>query len=328
MSDFINRTPRTEDYYVVPNELSQNRALSFEARGMLIYLMSQFSGWRVNTKDLQQQCGKSKVYRILSELIKARYIQRAYIRDDKGRIKSVEYYVYDCPFPENQEMAKQEMANRNHIKYREVESKETTSAQSAGVGDSSAAVKEDTPAMEELPDCAEDTIFAGDVFEDKNLPGAEITPLIPDEKMPPPPDNRLVGVKVPVPPERTAAIPKNEFPRKGRIDIGKGEPARPPKPKTARQLMMDAILDAVGWKSADVVSWARITKTATALLKKDIDPALLAEWRAWNLKRDCGVVQNPEGIPATWPKFMAARQAKPAQRETPELNIQVDVEFQ
>lgn len=74
----------------------QNRQLSFEARGVLWYLLSKPDDWELQPKDLEQKgCGRDKVYRILKELIEAGHLVREEIRNSKGKITGYVYQVYE-----------------------------------------------------------------------------------------------------------------------------------------------------------------------------------------------------------------------------------------
>ena len=62
-------------YLMVKRDTVQNQNLSYEARGMLVYILSQPDDWRVQPSELiTPLCGRDKVYRILKELIEAKYI--------------------------------------------------------------------------------------------------------------------------------------------------------------------------------------------------------------------------------------------------------------
>lgn len=72
-------------YFMMARETAQDERLSFEARGMLAYLLSKADGWKILVSDLCQQCGRTRVYRILNELKAAKYIE--YERKSGGRGK-------------------------------------------------------------------------------------------------------------------------------------------------------------------------------------------------------------------------------------------------
>jgi hypothetical protein len=130
MSDkitIIRATKNADNPYVVLRKaIPQDKELSWEARGMLSYILSQPDNWKVIPKNLEQKCGKSVVYRILNELIAAGYITRTPKRDQNQRFVSWIYEVYEVPqpkktaeetdpLPTNPEMAQPEMENRDAL---------------------------------------------------------------------------------------------------------------------------------------------------------------------------------------------------------------------
>lgn len=112
-------------YFVSPRSAPQDRELTWEARGLLWYLLSKPDTWEVQPSDLEQQCGRDRVYRILNELIEHRYIERQQIRNSKGRVTEVTYVVHEEPLPENPDTANPEPENpgveNTHIRYKEKE---------------------------------------------------------------------------------------------------------------------------------------------------------------------------------------------------------------
>lgn len=124
-------------YYMASRATSQDKALSYEALGILHYVLSKPDDWEIQPTDLERKdCGRNRVYRLLNELIASNYIERIYNRDKKGRVQSVEYVAHETPhaekpLPENQEMEKQEVENpemeKRHItEYREEHKTEKT----------------------------------------------------------------------------------------------------------------------------------------------------------------------------------------------------------
>lgn len=93
----IVRAPHKGDYFIMARSTAQDRNLSFAARGMLTYLLSKPDGWRISIKDLQQGCGRDKVYGLIDELIASRYIERS-------KSHTTEYVVHEIPLPENTEV--------------------------------------------------------------------------------------------------------------------------------------------------------------------------------------------------------------------------------
>jgi len=94
-------------YFQMRRDTAQDRKLSWEARGILAYLLSQSDDWIVQIKDLQQaKCGRDKVYRILDELKQAGYLERERKQVAKGLFEWGDYLISERPFPENPYTAK------------------------------------------------------------------------------------------------------------------------------------------------------------------------------------------------------------------------------
>ncbi|MFJ3685599.1 hypothetical protein [Pseudomonas sp. NPDC090208] len=100
----IVRVARKDTYYVLPSNVINDDRLSWEARGILVYLLSKQDNWKIRIKDLMartanclgKRSGRDKVYSLLIELQKAGYVVRQFDRMG-GTFKSVSYEVYDEP---------------------------------------------------------------------------------------------------------------------------------------------------------------------------------------------------------------------------------------
>src|SRR5690606_15840152 len=100
----IIRTPHSSErpYFVMSRETAQDRNLTFEARGMLAYLLSKPDDWQVQIKDLQQHIGRDKVKAILKELEAAGYLTVERDRhNERGRFARNIYRVHETPLTEN-----------------------------------------------------------------------------------------------------------------------------------------------------------------------------------------------------------------------------------
>ncbi len=90
----IIRAPRSAEhpYFACRRAPAQDEALSWEARGVLWYLLSKPDDWIILESDLmrggEHGCGRDKVRRILRELESAGYLQRqqSKIRNDQGKL--------------------------------------------------------------------------------------------------------------------------------------------------------------------------------------------------------------------------------------------------
>lgn len=94
----IRRGVRPRRYTVVDNETIENENLTWEARGLLVYLLSKPDSWRINRDHLATQArnGVAMVRRILSELEENGYLVRQRVQGEKGRIEW-ESVVYEVP---------------------------------------------------------------------------------------------------------------------------------------------------------------------------------------------------------------------------------------
>lgn len=109
MSDKIRRAPHDQEnpFAQISREMLQDKHLSYEARGLLGYLLSKSGNWELRVSDLQiPGAGRDKVYRILNELQKCGYIGgRTKYQDEKGYWQWTPYDVYETrdlnPFTEN-----------------------------------------------------------------------------------------------------------------------------------------------------------------------------------------------------------------------------------
>lgn len=96
----IVRLPRRHRFSVISADCIEDKRLSWEARGLLVYLLSKKDDWVVQIKDLINQTrgclgvrsGRDKVYKLLKELRCAGYLWRDYSRCG-GTFAGVEYVV-------------------------------------------------------------------------------------------------------------------------------------------------------------------------------------------------------------------------------------------
>lgn len=95
----IRRTPSAirSNYTVLPNAVLNDPRLSWEARGMLAYLLSKPDHWKVIVKALvkETKAKRDAVYRILNEIEDAGYITREQSHDETGQFVQVERIVHE-----------------------------------------------------------------------------------------------------------------------------------------------------------------------------------------------------------------------------------------
>lgn len=89
---------KNNPYFQMRRDCAQNKNLSYEALGMLTYILSRPDTWEIVIDDLVRLgTSRDRVYRILGELIRLRYIRRVGTRK-QGRFDSVNYEVYESPY--------------------------------------------------------------------------------------------------------------------------------------------------------------------------------------------------------------------------------------
>lgn len=105
---------RSGDFALIPNSVADDNTISFDARGLLCYLLAKPNDWNVQVSNIQKAggIGRDKTYKLLKALKDAGYIEVRTKRDKKtGKIIDHSYVVYDCavptrlPLPEFQEVA-------------------------------------------------------------------------------------------------------------------------------------------------------------------------------------------------------------------------------
>lgn len=96
----IVRAARKAQFYNLPTNIVDDDRLSWEARGLLVYLLSKPDHWTVQVRDLinrtknaiGKSAGKDKVYSIINELRAAGYVYREFRREG-GNFVGVDYEV-------------------------------------------------------------------------------------------------------------------------------------------------------------------------------------------------------------------------------------------
>ena len=94
----IRRAPSEvrRTFTLIPNVTINDERLSWEATGLLIYLLSKPDHWVISPSHLmnQRSAGRHRIYKILKELEDAGYIRSEGVRDG-GRFSGVDRVLYD-----------------------------------------------------------------------------------------------------------------------------------------------------------------------------------------------------------------------------------------
>lgn len=96
---YIFKKKMSEDYTVLSNHLIKDKELSWQARGLLVYLLSKPDNWTVTKLDLENQspAGGDAVATILKELHGKAYIKREKFQNELGRWEW-RTFVFDEPY--------------------------------------------------------------------------------------------------------------------------------------------------------------------------------------------------------------------------------------
>ena len=95
----VFRIDKTRDYTVMSNHHLRNKELSLKSKGLLSIMLSLPEDWNYTTRGLSKICkeGTDSIGSALKELEQAGYIVRNRLRDSKGKITDVEYFIYETP---------------------------------------------------------------------------------------------------------------------------------------------------------------------------------------------------------------------------------------
>lgn len=115
----IIRAPRPEgNFYLLNKAISEDRRLSWAARGVLVFLLGKPDHWEISVAHLRGETatsgkptGRDGVYGLLQELISAGYVQRRQDRSESGVLGEINYLVSESPLPASPDTAQPYPAN-------------------------------------------------------------------------------------------------------------------------------------------------------------------------------------------------------------------------
>lgn len=97
----IFRVQKRESYVVLDKGFLINATLSWQAKGMLAYMLSLPNDWTFSIADLSNRSknGRDATNTVVKELCTAGYIQKQQKRAEKGKFSSAELLVFEIPSP-------------------------------------------------------------------------------------------------------------------------------------------------------------------------------------------------------------------------------------
>ncbi|MFJ4676922.1 hypothetical protein [Kitasatospora sp. NPDC088783] len=104
----VHRSAHARGFIVLPNTLTQDRRLSFTARGLLADLLSRPDGWSEDAQQIADSSvqGRAAIRAALKELREAGYYLVVKVRMPDGTIRS-EAHVFDVPHRPGAEIIRQ-----------------------------------------------------------------------------------------------------------------------------------------------------------------------------------------------------------------------------
>jgi hypothetical protein len=109
----ITRAPRpTSNFYLLDKAISEDKRLSWAARGLLIFLLGKPDNWTVSiaalvneTAGASRSTGRDGVYAVLKELKEAGYLRIVGNRKDGGTFAGADYLVSESPHTDSPDTA-------------------------------------------------------------------------------------------------------------------------------------------------------------------------------------------------------------------------------
>lgn len=131
-------------FAIITRSLAQDKSLSFQARGLLLYVLSKPEGWKARDADLMKQGGiKKHAYQsILSELKAAGYARRVEKRAKAGK------FTYSLEIYEEPQFTEVSPLPDNRVADEPVADNPSTDNQVAAI-DSTCARVSDTPIIDQ-----------------------------------------------------------------------------------------------------------------------------------------------------------------------------------
>lgn len=97
---YIKKAKKTQNFTIISNDTIQNNALTWEARGLLTFILSLPEDWKIHKSWLLKSaanCGRDKLDRIIKELKTFGYMVSRPTRDEQGKIDGHFWEVFEEP---------------------------------------------------------------------------------------------------------------------------------------------------------------------------------------------------------------------------------------
>ena len=97
----VFRTEKKEDFTIMSNHHFKDKRLSMKAKGLLSMMLSFSDDWQYSLNGLAavSKEGLTAIRATVQELEDNGYLVRRRLRNEQGRLSSVEYDIYEIPLP-------------------------------------------------------------------------------------------------------------------------------------------------------------------------------------------------------------------------------------
>lgn len=119
----IFRKRHQNKFTAISNGVCVDTSISTDARWCLWYLLTKPEDWEVRINDVRQVSGwgRDKAYKVVNELVAAKYLVVSQLRANDGQFDAISYDVYEepftgLPFTEKPDTVKPNAENKEHTK--------------------------------------------------------------------------------------------------------------------------------------------------------------------------------------------------------------------
>ena len=98
-NNFIQHKTQTEQFKIIPMSITMDYSLSAKAFGLLVKMLMLPPDWNFTEVGLSKLVKDSRdgIRSGLKELEDAGYLIRVRVRDDSGKLRHMEYHIYETP---------------------------------------------------------------------------------------------------------------------------------------------------------------------------------------------------------------------------------------
>lgn len=130
---------REDPYTRVLNSMIKDKRLSFKARGLLVFMLSQPANWTTRVGWIEEQAteGREAIRSAIEELEALGYLRREKVKDDSGQFVSFAYHWHDSPPEDGNPSDGNPLTGSRQTGSRPLQTKEEETKEDKDMGDRS-----------------------------------------------------------------------------------------------------------------------------------------------------------------------------------------------